>query len=36
MGEMRYAYTILVRKPKGKRTLGRPRHKWEGNNEMYL
>jgi hypothetical protein len=28
---MRYAYTILVRKPKGKRPLGRSRRKWEDN-----
>jgi hypothetical protein len=25
MGEMRNAYRILVRKPEGKRSLGRPR-----------
>jgi hypothetical protein len=29
MGEVRNAYKILVRKPEGKRPLGRPRHKWE-------
>jgi hypothetical protein len=27
MGEMSYAYIILVRKPEGKRELGRPRHR---------
>jgi hypothetical protein len=31
MGEMRNVYKILVRKPEGKRLLGRPRHIWEGN-----
>jgi len=31
MEEMKNAYKILVRKPKGKRSLGRPRHRWEGN-----
>jgi len=25
----RYVYKILVRKPKGKRPLRRPRHRWE-------
>jgi hypothetical protein len=29
MGEMRNAYNILVRKPKGKRPLGRHKHRWE-------
>jgi hypothetical protein len=33
---MRNAYTILVRKPEGKRQLGRPRRKWENNIEMNL
>jgi hypothetical protein len=28
MGKKRYAYTILVRKPEGKRQLGRPRCRW--------
>jgi hypothetical protein len=31
MGENKNAYTILVRKPEGKRPIGRPRHTWEGN-----
>jgi hypothetical protein len=26
---MRNAYTVFVVKPKGKRLLGRPRHRWE-------
>jgi hypothetical protein len=29
--EMRHAYKILVRKPKGKRSLGRLMHRWEVN-----
>jgi hypothetical protein len=28
MGETRNAYRILVGKPKGKRSLGRPRRRW--------
>jgi hypothetical protein len=34
MGEMRNVYKILDRKPERKRPFGRPRHKWEDNNEM--
>jgi hypothetical protein len=33
---MRNTYKILVEKPKGKRPLGRPRHRWEGNVRMDL
>jgi hypothetical protein len=33
---MRNAYSILVRKLEGKRTLGRPRRKWEHNIRMDL
>jgi hypothetical protein len=29
MGEERKVYKVLVGKPKGKRSLGRPRHRWE-------
>jgi hypothetical protein len=29
MGEKRGAYRILVRRPEGRRTLGRPRRRWE-------
>jgi hypothetical protein len=29
MGEGRKVYKVLVGKPKGKRPLGRPRHRWE-------
>jgi hypothetical protein len=36
MGEMRNAYNIFVGKPEGKRPLGRPRRKWEGNIRMHL
>jgi hypothetical protein len=31
MREKRNAYLILVGKLEGKRSLGRPRHKWVGN-----
>jgi len=31
MGEMKNAYEFLIRRPKGKRPLRRPRHKWEDN-----
>jgi hypothetical protein len=30
------AYRALVRKPKGKRPFGRPRHRWEDNIIMDL
>jgi hypothetical protein len=36
MGERRGAYRALVRKPKGRRPLGRPRRRWEDNIEMDL
>jgi hypothetical protein len=36
MGELRKVYAILVGKPEGKRPLGRPKHRWEGNIRMYL
>ena len=36
MGERRDVYRVLVRKPEGKRPLGRPRHRWEDNIEMDL
>jgi len=29
-------YRGLVRKPQGKRPLGRPRRRWEDNNKMDL
>jgi len=34
MGERRGEYRDLVRKPEGKRPLGRPRRRWEGNIKM--
>ena len=36
MGERRGVYRVLVRKPEGKRPLGRPRHRWEDNIKMGL
>ena len=35
-GERRGVYRVLVGKPKGKRTPGRPRHRWEDNITMDL
>lgn len=29
-------YKILVRKPEGKKQLGRTRRGWEGNTDIYL
>jgi hypothetical protein len=34
MGKERVVYRILVGKPEGKRSLERPRHRWEGNIKM--
>jgi hypothetical protein len=31
MGEKRNAYMLLVRKPEGKRPLGKSRHRWMDN-----
>jgi hypothetical protein len=36
MGEVRGAYNILVGRPEGRRSLGRPRHRWEDNIKMEL
>jgi hypothetical protein len=36
MGEKRNAYKVLVVKPKGKRLLGCPRRRWEGNIKVDL
>jgi hypothetical protein len=35
-GDRRCIYRVLVGKPEGKRSLGRPRHRWEGNIKMDL
>jgi hypothetical protein len=36
MGEKRNVYRLLVGKPEGKRSLGRPRRRWIDNIEMDL
>jgi len=36
MGEERGVYRVLVGKPEGKRSLGRPRRKWMDNIRMVL
>ena len=36
MGERRVADRVLVGKPKGKKPVGRPRHRWEDNIKMDL
>jgi len=36
MGEERGAYRVLVGKPEGKRSLGRPRRRWVDNIRMGL
>jgi hypothetical protein len=36
MREMRNAYIILVRKPEGKKPLGRCRNRWDDNIKLYL
>jgi hypothetical protein len=36
MGEKSGAYRIFVGRPEGRRPLGRPRHRWEDNINMYL
>jgi hypothetical protein len=36
MGTMKNSYRILVRKPEGKRLLGRPSSSWKDNIEMGL
>jgi hypothetical protein len=35
-GERKDVYRVLVRKPEGKRPLGRPRRRWEDNIKMDL
>jgi hypothetical protein len=34
MGERRNVYRVLVGKPEGRRPLGRPRRRWQGNVKM--
>jgi len=36
MGERRCVYRVLVGKPERKRSLERPRHRWEDNIKMDL
>ena len=36
MGERRGVYMVLMGKREGKRPLGRPRRRWEDNNNMDL
>jgi len=36
MGKRRGVYRVLVRKPEGKRPLGRPSVRWHDNIKMYL
>ena len=36
MGERRDVYTVMVRKPEGKRPLGSPKHSWEDDIKMDL
>jgi hypothetical protein len=36
MGEERGVHGVLVGRPEGKRPLGRPRRRWEGNIKMVL
>jgi hypothetical protein len=36
MGEGRGVYRVLVRRPEGKRPLGRPRFRWEDNIKLDL
>jgi hypothetical protein len=36
MGERRGVYRVLVGKPEGKRSFGRPRRRWEDSIRMAL
>jgi hypothetical protein len=36
MGEVRNVYKVLMGKPEGKRSLGRPRRRWEDGIRMHL
>jgi len=35
-GDRRGVYRVLIGRPEGKRTLGRPGHRWEDNIKMDL
>jgi len=32
--ERKFVYGVLVGKPEGNRSLGRPRHRWKDNNNI--
>jgi hypothetical protein len=36
IGERKCIYRVFVRKPGGKRSLGRSRHRWKDNIKIYL
>jgi hypothetical protein len=36
MGERRGAYRVLVGKPGGRTSVGKPRHRWQDNIKMDL
>jgi hypothetical protein len=36
IGQERKLYRVLMGKPKGKRPLGKPRHRWEDGIRMHL
>jgi hypothetical protein len=36
MGDSTVTYRVLVVIPKGKKTLGKPRHRWWKNMKIYL
>jgi hypothetical protein len=36
MRERRGVYRVLFGKPEGKKSFGRPRHRWADNIKMYL
>jgi hypothetical protein len=35
MGDRRVAYRVLVKRPEGKRQLGRTRRRWEDNIKIF-